>query len=282
MSSRPPRRGPLTGKTLARPFGIELQIHASWILSLAVLTYAAYEGFGGHPAPSKIDAARIFLALLMGVAIAASIVIHELAHSLTARVYSLPVKRITLFAFGGVSQIEGEAPTPSAEFAVALAGPLSSVVLATALGTAGRLLHPEASQPAGFWGDLGWINMLLALFNLIPAFPMDGGRLLRSGLWLFGGRARATRWAVRVGQGFAVLAMTGGGALLVLPPLLGTDNGGSFSALWFILIGLFIFNAASASGRIEGGDRPNEHRDDGPAIPLPGIQETPREDVYGR
>jgi len=273
MSSRP-QRGPLTGRTLARPFGIELQVHASWIISLGVLTYAAYEGFGDRAVPSKVDAARIFLAIAFGVAIAASIVIHELSHSLTARLYGLPVRRITLFAFGGVSQIEGEAPTPSAEFAVALAGPLSSVVLATALGTAGRLLHPGPSHPAGFWGELGWVNVLLALFNLIPAFPMDGGRLLRSGLWLIGGRARATRWAVAVGRAFAVLAMGGGGALLVLPPLLGTDSSGSFSALWIILIGLFIFNAAGAAGRAEGGDNPNQSREGAPAIPLPGVQTT--------
>src|SRR4029077_561376 len=125
--------GLLTGRTLARPFGIELQIHASWIISLAVLTYAAYEGFGDRSAPPRVDTARILLAVAFGIGIAASIVIHELSHSLTARVYGLPVRRITLFAFGGVSQIEGEAPTPSAEFAIALAGPLSSVVLATAL-----------------------------------------------------------------------------------------------------------------------------------------------------
>jgi len=123
MSSQPPRAArPLAGRTLARPFGIELQIHPSWIISLAVLTYAAYQGFGEpRLRPTGVDAGRIILAIGFGIAIAASIVIHELSHSLTARVYGLPVRRITLFAFGGVSQIEGEAPTPSAEFAVALA-----------------------------------------------------------------------------------------------------------------------------------------------------------------
>src|SRR5439155_7626840 len=132
MSSRLPRRaGLLTGRTLARPFGIELQIHPSWIISLVVLTYAANQGFGERRFGSTgVDAGRIILAIAFGIAIAVSIVIHELSHSLTARVYGLPVRRITLFAFGGVSQIQGEAATPSAEFAIALAGPLSSVVLA--------------------------------------------------------------------------------------------------------------------------------------------------------
>jgi Zn-dependent protease len=276
MSSRKPRdAGPLTGRTLARPFGIELQIHASWLIALVVLTYAAYQGFEEPRVGSKLDAMRIVLAVAFGVTIAASIVIHELSHSLTARAYGLPVRRITLFAFGGVSQIEGEAPTPSAEFAVALAGPLSSVVLAVLLGGVGRLLHPHAAHPAGFWGELGWVNVLLALFNLIPAFPMDGGRLLRSGLWLVGGRARATRWAVGVGRAFAVLAMGGGGALLILP-LLGSGSGGSLGALWIILIGLFIFNAAGVAGRTEGSDEPNASY--GRTIPLPGVQTTHRDD----
>ncbi|HJT37225.1 MAG TPA: site-2 protease family protein [Actinomycetota bacterium] len=276
MSSRSPRgAGPLTGRTLARPFGIELQVHASWLIALVVLTYAAYQGFEEPRVGSKLDVVRIVLAVALGIAIAASIVIHELSHSLTARVYGLPVRRITLFALGGVSQIEGEAPTPSAEFAIALAGPLSSVVLAVMLGAVGRYLHPHHARLAGFWGDLGWINLILALFNLIPAFPMDGGRLLRSGLWFVGGRARATRWAVGVGRAFAVLAMGGGGALLILP-ILGSGSGGSLGALWIILIGLFIFNAAGVAGRVEGGDRPNEAY--GRTIPLPGVQTTHRDE----
>jgi Zn-dependent protease len=277
MSSRSPRsaRRP-TGRTLARPFGIELQIHPSWIISLVVLSIAAYNGFLIDVTARGLT--KILLAVAFGVAIAACIVIHELSHSLIARVYHLPVRRITLFAFGGVSQIEKEAPTPSAEFAIALAGPLASVVIATVFGGVARLLHPTAHHGIGVWGELGYVNVLLALFNLVPAFPMDGGRLLRSGLWVLGGRARATRWAVRVGRGFAVLAMSGGGVLLILPPLTGTGSSGELSALWIILIGFFIFNAAGAAGRLEGGDRPNDRHEDGPTIPLPGVQTRPPPD----
>src|SRR5437868_7719164 len=170
MSSEPPRRArPLTGRTLMRPFGIELQIHPSWIISLIVLSVAAYNGFPVDPAVT--GARKILLAVAFGVAIAACIVIHELSHSLTARVYRLPVRKITLFAFGGVSQIEKEAPTPSAEFAIALAGPLASVVIATVFGGVARLLHPTAHHGIGVWGELGYVNVLLALFNLVPAFP---------------------------------------------------------------------------------------------------------------
>jgi Zn-dependent protease len=277
MSSRPPRRArSLAGRTLARPFGIDLQIHPSWLISLVVLSLAGYNGYLGDVLASRTT--RIFLAVAFGLAIAACIVVHELSHSLIARAYGLPVHRITLFAFGGVSQIEKEAPTPGAEFAIALAGPLASVVLGTLFAGVAILLHPSRVHIGGIWGELGKINVLLAIFNLIPAFPMDGGRLLRSGLWVVGGRARATRWAVRVGRAFAVLAMGGGGALLVVPPLLHSNSNGSLGALWIILIGFFIFNAAGVAGQVEGGDRPNEHHEGGSPLPLPGVQTTTRED----
>jgi len=271
MSSQPPRAPrPFAGRTLARPFGIELQIHPSWIVSLIILSVAGYNGSLGE-LPER-GATKVALAVAFAVAIAACIVLHELSHSLVARVYKLPVRRITLFAFGGVSQIEREAPTPSAEFAIALAGPLSSVVIAALLSGVAIVLHPSLSRPVGIWWEIGKVNMLLAIFNLIPAFPMDGGRLLRSGLWAVGGRARATRWAVRVGRAFAVLAMGGGGALLLIPPLTNNDSGSSLGALWFIVIGLFIFNAAGAAGRLEGGERPNQERDGDSSLMVPGVQ----------
>ncbi|MGZ4213014.1 MAG: site-2 protease family protein [Actinomycetota bacterium] len=271
MSTRPPRhRRAMSGATLARPFGIELQIHPSWVISILVLTYYAYYDIAPHVVRGTANVIpRLLVAVLFGAVIAACIVVHELSHSLVARAYGLPVRRITLFAFGGVSQIEKEAPSPRAEFSIALAGPLASVLIACVLGGIGRALEPSASGLVGAWGRLGVINMYLAIFNLVPAFPMDGGRLLRSGLWTFVSRARATRWAVRVGQSFAVLAM-GGGALL----LIGQPSDGSIGALWIILIGLFIYSAASAAGRLEGGERPNEDRD-GAAL-VPGVQMTER------
>jgi Zn-dependent protease len=155
---------------------------------------------------------------------------------------------------------------------------LASVVLAAVLGGVEKVLHPMHSGRLGFWGYLGFVNAGLALFNLIPAFPMDGGRLLRSTLWALGSRARATRWAVRVGKTFAVLAMGGGAVLVVAEPLLGANSGGSFGFLWIILIGFFIYNAAGAAGRIEGSDQPNEgdRSGEGSAVLLPGVQTMPR------
>ena len=262
----PARRPPSSARTVARIFGINIQVHTSWVISLLVLTYYAYDQI----APDVVRRGtkpQLLVAVAFGIAIAVCIVIHELSHSLVARAYSLPVTRITLFAFGGVSQIEKEAPSPGAEFAIALAGPLASVVIGTVLAGVGRALHPLQIARTGVWGQLGELNMFLAIFNLIPAFPMDGGRVLRSGLWALGSRARATRWAVRIGQSFAVLAMGGGFALLIGPALSGNRGNGAFSALWLMLIGFFIFQAAAAAGRYEGGERPGQA---GPLVP--GVQ----------
>ena len=263
MSRQPPRRPAPSTRTIARIFGIDIQVHSSWVISLVVLSYYAYDQI----APSVVrrgTAPQLFVAIGFGIAIAACIVIHELSHSLVARAYSLPVKRITLFAFGGVSQIEKEAPNPRAEFAIAFAGPLASVVLATLMEGLAHALHPFSVRQTGVWGQLGELNMLLAIFNLIPAFPMDGGRVLRSGLWALGSRARATRWAVRIGQSFAVLAMGGGFVVLIEPVLSGKRGNATFSALWLMLIGFFIFQAAAAAGRYEGGERPGQA---GPLVP---------------
>jgi Zn-dependent protease len=277
MRPSPPRRArTATGKTIARPFGIELQIHPSWIISLVILSYAGYQGIVSRVIEPHRTATRLILAVVFGLSIAACIVVHELSHSLVARAYGLPVRRITLFALGGVSQIEKEAPSAGAEFSIALAGPLASVVLAATFGVVEKLLHPAQAGQIGFWGDLGYVNVYLALFNLIPAFPMDGGRLLRSAIWAFGSRARATRWAVRVGRTFAVLAMGGGAVLIVAEPLTGANSGGSFGALWIILIGFFIYNAAGAAGRLEGSEHPNEGQGDGSSVMLPGVQTMPR------
>jgi len=265
MSKQTARRPP-TARTITRILGIDIQVHTSWLISLLVLSYYAYDQI----APDVVRRGtkpQLLVAIGFGMAIAVCIVIHELSHSLVARMYSLPVKRITLFAFGGVSQIEKEAPSPRAEFAIAVAGPLASVVLATILEGVARALHPLEITRTGVWGQLGELNMLLAIFNLIPAFPMDGGRVLRSGLWALGSRARATRWAVRIGQSFAVVAMGGGFVALIGPALSGSRSNRAFSALWLILIGFFIFQAAAAAGRYEGGERPGQA---GPLVP--GVQ----------
>jgi len=183
------------------------------------------------------------LGLLGALSFFASIVLHELGHSMVARHYGIPVKSITLFLFGGVAQIARDAPRPRAEFLMALAGPAVSVGLGVLfLGLRAFVLTGET--PAGHLVEwLGLTNIVLALFNLLPGFPMDGGRLLRSTLWGISGNFRmATRVAGWLGRGMA-LVLVAVGTLSALQPSwwpLADPAGG----VWLIVVGLFLNNAA--------------------------------------
>jgi Zn-dependent protease len=175
----------------------------------------------------------------MGLAAAlglfASIVVHELCHSLVARRYGLPMKGITLFLFGGVAEMEEEPPSARAEFMMAVAGPLASLVVAGAFLLAATAALPDTVKGVLRW--IGYINLILVAFNLIPGFPLDGGRMLRAGLWRWKGDFRwATRASSRVGAGFGALLI----GLGILNLLLLNPVGG----LWWILIGMFIRGAA--------------------------------------
>ncbi len=182
----------------------------------------------------------------MGVAgavgIFASIVFHELWHSLVARKYGLPMKGITLFIFGGVAEMSDEPPNAKAEFFMAIAGPLSSIGLSG--GFFGIYLFSQsAGLPVPIVGVLyylGMINGILAAFNLIPGFPLDGGRLLRSALWAWKGNLRwATNIASKIGSGF--------GTLLIVLGLMSIFGGNVIGGVWYFLIGLFLRNAAAMS-----------------------------------
>jgi Zn-dependent protease/predicted transcriptional regulator len=184
-----------------------------------------------------------------------SVLLHELGHSYVARHYRIPIDRITLFIFGGVAHMRKEAPTPRAEFLIALAGPAVSFALGAAcFGFV--MLAESIRQPASLQGLiilgalLGAVNVQLGLFNLIPGFPLDGGRVLRAGLWAWGKDFyRATKQAAVVGLGFgALLGLLGlatlFGALMGELPASMASNGG-----WVILIGMFLFAAALAGRR---------------------------------
>ena len=199
------------------------------------------------PDPSRLTAWS--LAVVGGVIFFGSLLLHELAHSLVARGYGMPVHSITLFLLGGVSQIAQESTKPSQEFLVAVVGPLTSALLGAAfLGLYALLGAPDAAWAAILWW-LGLINLLLAAFNMIPGFPMDGGRVFRSLLWaLSGSRTLATRWAARVGMGVGG-AMALFGVISLLPSsLLGIGFDG-IGGLWLIMIGAFLFNAAQQALR---------------------------------
>ena len=245
---------------LGRIAGIPLVADPSWFLQVAVLTLIARANITGFVIGRDAEQATAWIvSIALALGIVACIVTHELAHSVVARAYGLPVKRIVLFVLGGVSQIEREAPNPRAEAAIAVAGPLTSMLIACALGGVGLLLEPGAVhlRESSPWGWFATINWFLAAFNLLPAFPMDGGRVLRSALWRgLQSRPRATRVAARAGQGFASLLGVAGLGKFWADSASG--GGASADAIWLVLLALFLFQAAGSAGRAESAERPNE------------------------
>jgi Zn-dependent protease len=242
------------GIVLFRVGPIEIAIHPSWLVTFAAVALIAHFEITPH-----VVAKEGGLAPLVSIGIAllfySFILTHELSHAIVARAYGIDAKRITLFIFGGVAQIGAEAQQPSDEYHIAIAGPLASLIIAGVLAAVSRALHPAGGGLPGLWGYLAGVNLALAGFNLIPAFPLDGGRLLRAGLW--GGlrdRVRATRWAANMGKGFAFLLMGGGGAILATSAFQRDITG--VVGVWYVVLGYFIFTIAGTAGRAEGGAEP--------------------------
>ncbi|RRR77125.1 MAG: site-2 protease family protein [Candidatus Viridilinea halotolerans] len=232
--------------TIVRIATIPIRLHWSWgvVFGLLVLTmqpvYALYAC-----GTASFCGAGWGLALLMALLIGLAIVLHELGHALVALRMLVPVHSITLFAFGGVAEVERDAPNPRAELLIALAGPAVSFGLALAGGAlwwgygGGAAVAPVAVLAAHF----ALANGVMATFNLLPGYPMDGGRVLRAALWFMAGDALlATRRAAQVGKFFGWALALGG---LVVAWL--TQQ--PFTALWMALIGLFLYRTASASHR---------------------------------
>jgi len=224
---------------LGRILGIPIRLHVSWFLIAILVTWTLAAGYFPQENPGWTPATYWIVGAIATLLLFASVLLHELGHSVLALRENVPVKSITLFIFGGVAQIGREPPTAGAEFRIAIAGPLTSLGLAAVFGGLGALLTDYAvlATPLAY---LGRINLLLALFNMIPGFPLDGGRVLRAALWQFGGNLRnATRWASRAGQAFAFLFI-GLGAIQFL-------FGGLANGLWFVFIGWYLNSAARAS-----------------------------------
>lgn len=180
--------------TIGRLFGIETRVHASFLL---VLVWAAYSSYAGAGTLTAVVVGLLFLA-----GVFASVVAHELGHALTARAFGYDTRQILLLPIGGVAQIDGAHMSPRQELLVALAGPVVSFVLAGTLFTLGAVTGDVT--PSSFLGALAWANLGVAVFNLIPAFPLDGGRVLRAGLASRLGSFRATQIAATVGKTAAV------------------------------------------------------------------------------
>jgi Zn-dependent protease/predicted transcriptional regulator len=226
--------------SLGRVFGISLRLHYTWFIIFALVTYQLVRYAAGQAYSLEQG---IILGILTSILFFASIITHELAHSIVATRNSIPVREITLFVFGGVSQITREATRPRVEFLVAVVGPLTSLVLAGIFyGLHLLLAGTQQELAASLMQWLALINVILAVFNLIPGFPLDGGRIFRALVWKRTGDYRkATRIAARFGQVIAYAFIAGGFAVIVfVRPLW-------FSGLWFILIGWFLHDAARAS-----------------------------------
>jgi Zn-dependent protease/CBS domain-containing protein len=223
-------------------FGFTVRLDPSWFL-VAVLWTWSLAGFFPERYPGLARATYWWMGVAGTLGLFASVVIHELAHSLVARRYGIPMRGITLFIFGGVAEMSAESPHPKAEFWVAIAGPIMSFALAAA-GLASAILGRNLGAPvpvSGVIGYLALINVSLAVFNLIPAFPLDGGRILRSILWHWKGSLRwATRICSRIGSAFGLLLIAFG---VIQAVVLNNFGGG----MWMFLLGLFLRNAAQMS-----------------------------------
>lgn len=252
MSMRSPRSRAFT---LFRLGPIEIAIHPSWFITFGIVAVVAHS----EMAPGLVDADG-GLAPLVSIGIAllfyAFILMHELSHAIVARGHGIDARRITLFLLGGVAQIGAEAQRPGHEFRIAVAGPLASLLIAGVLAAISRILHPATSGLPGIWGDLAALNLILALFNLVPAFPLDGGRLLRAGLWAaLRDRVRATRWAANLGKGFAFTLVGAGGGFAAAKFASG-NRYDALTGIWYVVLGSFLFSIAGAAGRAEGGAVP--------------------------
>lgn len=222
--------------------GFEIRVDPSWFLIAALITWSLATQFFPTTLPDQSQAAYLALAFIAMLGFFGSLLLHELAHSVVARRYGVKIKGITLFLFGGVAQLENEPPTASSEFWIAIAGPAMSVALGLALWLISGLAQAMGTPPALIMVlvYLATINIILAIFNMVPAFPMDGGRILRAYLWNRNGDVlKATRTAARSGTFFGYTLM----ALGTVAVLQGTVSTG----FWYILIGFFVLSAARSA-----------------------------------
>ena len=232
------------GLRIGKLFGIPVELHVSWFLIFGLVTWSLAGGLFPQEYPNMQTGLYWLLGLLTSLLFFGSVLLHELGHSLVALRDAVPVRKITLFIFGGLAQIEKEPPTPGSEFRIAVAGPLVSLTLAALFGGLWLLDKPLSFLAApSIW--LARINLILGLFNLIPGFPLDGGRVLRAILWQrTGSFYRATRIAGTVGNVVAI-GFIGFGALT-------TFNGNFINGMWLIFIGFFLQNAASSNVATSG------------------------------
>lgn len=240
---------------IGRALGIPIRVHASWFLIFFFVTSSLASGFLPDSLPGLPSERYWAMGAVAAVLLFLSVLIHELGHSYVALRYRIPISQITLFLFGGVAHMREESPHPRAELLIAVAGPAVSLAIGgVCLGLVGMA---EAVGEASSWqgllvlgGLLGSVNVQLGLFNLIPGFPLDGGRVLRAGLWAWGKDFyRATVQAAYVGQGFGVLLGLAG--VMVMIGGLSGDLPDSMAStgFWVVILATFLFATALSSRR---------------------------------
>jgi Zn-dependent protease/CBS domain-containing protein len=223
-------------------FGFEVKLDLSWLLLAFLISWSLGAGVFPVDYPDLSTRVYAWMGIACAIGVFFSIVLHEFSHSIVARQFGMPIKGITLFIFGGVAEMEQEPPSPRSEFLMAVAGPIASFVLAFVF------YRIEALALASGWPlpvvgvshSLGLINMIVAVFNLVPAFPLDGGRMLRAVLWGWKDDLRsATRTSSRIGSGFGLAMMILGVFAFI--------QGNIIGGMWWFLIGMFLRGAATAS-----------------------------------
>jgi Zn-dependent protease/CBS domain-containing protein len=244
------------GFRLGRAFGVELEVDWSLLIIFALVVVNLAIGLFPSWHPDWRAWLSWTVALAAAVLFFGSVLVHEMSHALMARRFDVPVKRITLFLFGGVAHMDEEPRAPKAELLIAIVGPVTSIFIGIAALLLGGALAPVDVAPAAdptrvaellaalgplatlfVW--LGQVNILLGVFNMVPGFPLDGGRVLRAALWAATKDLRkATRWSSYAGRGFAWFLMASG-VLLAFQ--------GALGGIWLVLIGWFLNNAAAAS-----------------------------------
>jgi Zn-dependent protease/CBS domain-containing protein len=227
--------------------GIEIYVNVSWIIAIVLLAFSAATGWFPSLYPGQSYVVYLIMGLVSAFLLFLSVLLHELAHSLVAKAKGVPVKSIVLFIFGGVSNFEQEAPTAGIDFLISIVGPLTSLALAVLFFL---LWQPLANHPSAVSAILTYLaatNLILGIFNLIPGFPLDGGRVLRAIVWKITGKQhKATNAAVFVGEAIAYLFIVAGIWWLF--------SGSVVDGLWLGFIGWFLLSAAQsvhAQSRLE-------------------------------
>ncbi len=230
------------GYQLFRLFGFPVRADWSWLIILVLITWSLAVGYFPQAQEGLSQTAYWIMGFIGALGLFASIIIHEFSHSMVARTQGMPMRGITLFIFGGVAELGDEPPDSRSEFLVAIAGPAATIVVILFCLTF-RYFGDMIGWPAAITTVLGWlafINVVLIIFNAVPAFPLDGGRVLRSALWKWKNDLKwATRISVRIGTGF--------GTLLIILGIASVLFGSFIGGLWWVLIGLFLRNAAQMS-----------------------------------